>query len=624
MSIRPSLPDYLQQNLLVGDGAMATWLYQQGISIGICVEELCLSEPELVKDVHRSYYAAGARLIETNTFAAHREALQRCGLADQVYRINWKAAVLAREAIGEAAFVVGSMSSVKAGRVGEVRMRGYREQFEEQAAALLSGPIDGLMLETFFDLEELLLAVQVIRPMTDLPLIAQLACLEVGRTRDGYSLSEAFAQLWAAGVEIAGLNCRLGPAEILRCLEQSLVPEGLLLSVFPNAGRLGLTDGEYRYASGPEYFGRQALRFREQGVRLIGGCCGTDPAHIREVAKALQGLPPLPRINPPVVTGMAEKRVPAVEVGEHPPTILDRLASGYAVIVEFDPPKDFNIEGYLQGAACLQAAGADAVTMADNSLAQIRMSNLALGAIVKQRLGIDPLVHITCRDRNLLGQQSHLMGLHALGIHQVLVVTGDPTRYGDLPGSSSVFDVSSFELIRMVKQLNQGISFSGKQLDQRARFIVGAAFNPHVTNFDKAIARLEKKVEAGADFIMTQPVYDAAMLRLIREHTRHLPVPVFIGIMPLTSGRNAEFLHNEVPGIRLTDEVRGRLRELSGEAGRQEGLAIATELLLEAMHYFRGIYLITPFAYYEMTAALTRLCREKAEEQWIADSSYNG
>jgi len=267
----------------------------------------------------------------------------------------------------------------------------------------------------------------------------------------------------------------------------------------------------------------------------------------------------------------------------------------------------------MAGAAALKEAQADALTMADNSLAVSRMSNMAVGALVKERIGIRPLVHIACRDRNLIGTQSHMMGLHALGIDHVLAVTGDPARFGDLPGSSSVYDMTSFEIIRMIKQLNEGISFSGKPLRQRARFVVGAAFNPNVKYLDKAIRRLEKKVEAGADFIMTQPVYDPRLIERIADETRHIPVPIFIGIMPLASGRNAEFLHNEVPGIQLADRVRERMRGLEGDDGRREGLAIARELLDAAMERFNGIYLITPFMLYEMTVELTRyVCRKAA------------
>jgi methionine synthase I (cobalamin-dependent)/5,10-methylenetetrahydrofolate reductase len=605
------LKEHLRENLIVGDGAMATYLYQQGVPVGLCYEELCLTRPDLILEVHRAYFEAGARLLETNTYGANRERLTRYGLEGKVTRINRAAVRLAREAAGNEAFVAGAIGSVLAGRVPRYDRDEYRDMYEEQATALLHAGADAILLETFLDLEELLLAVEVIRPLTEVPLIAQLALLEVGRTRDGYPLTEAFRRLQEAGVDGVGLNCRLGPAECLRSLEQAAVPEDVYLSAFPNAGRLGITDGEYRYKSSPEYFRESALRLREQGVRLIGGCCGTTPQHIRAMAEALRGLSPLPRINPEGASLERDSVPLAVQPPRKEPAITEKVEAERTVIVEYDPPRDLDIARFLHGATRLKEAGADVITLADNSMATARMSNMALGAILKSR-GIEPLVHVTCRDRNLIGQQSHLMGLWALGIDQVLVVTGDPTRIGDLPGSSSVYDVSSFDLIRMVKQLNEGISFSGKPLKQRARFVVGAAFNPHVHNLEAAVRRLEKKVEAGADFVMTQPVYDPETIGRIHEATRHVGIPVFIGIMPLTGFRNALFLHNEVPGIKIAPEVMERMRRCRGkEESRREGVAIARELVDAALEHFRGIYLITPFFHWRMTAELTRHIRER-------------
>ncbi|MEJ8545361.1 bifunctional homocysteine S-methyltransferase/methylenetetrahydrofolate reductase [Brevibacillus borstelensis] len=608
---KKDLRAYLQDNLLIGDGAMATQLYRTGVPVGVSFEELCLSNPRLVHDVHKAYYDAGARLLETNTFGANRDALSRYGLEHKVTRINRAAVAIAREAAKEDAFVVGSIGSILAGRVRQKAMDEFRDQFEEQAIALIHAGVDGLILETFLDVEEMLLAIEVIRPLTGQPLICQLATLEVGRTRDGYTLTEAFSLLQKAGADIVGLNCRLGPAEILRSYEQVQVPEGALLSAFPNAGRLGLTDGEYAYKSSPEYFAESAMRLREQGVRLLGGCCGTTPDHVEAMADALKGLAPQKRVNP-----SATEREPSHSSynvrDRQKPSIVERVKTGTTIIVEFDPPKDLDTESFLQGCCELHKAGADSITLADNSLANVRMSNMALGAIMKSQYGMDPLIHIACRDRNLIGQQSHLMGLHALGIDQVLVVTGDPSRFGDLPGASSVFDVTSFDLIRMVKQLNEGISFSGRPLKQKAQFIVGAAFNPNVRQIDAAIKRLEKKVEAGADFIMTQPVYDAEAIRLVYESTKHINIPVFIGIMPLTSQRNAEFLHNEVPGIKLSDEALERMRKVKGEEARQEGIKMAKELLDAAIPVFNGIYLITPFNYYAMSVELIQYVRQKS------------
>ncbi|MBN6186839.1 bifunctional homocysteine S-methyltransferase/methylenetetrahydrofolate reductase [Aneurinibacillus sp. BA2021] len=606
---KENLKAYLDDHLLIGDGAMATWLYQLGVPIGVCYEELNLSNPDLIRTVHRSYYEAGARFIQTNTYGANRETLSRHGLQDSVGRINRAAVQVARNAVGADAYVVGGIGSINGGRVrntGEIST--YGEQYEEQASALLEGGVDAILLETFLDVDELLLALDVIRPLTDLPIITQLATIEVGRTRDGHTLTRAFDALTKAGADVVGLNCRMGPAEILRSVENAVVPADTPLSVFPNAGRLAMSDGEYSYASVPQYFGESALRFRAQGARLIGGCCGTTPEHIRMMAQVLAEREPLPRVNPIRAVEEEEETAPIRVVSPpRPAGIVDTVKQRHTVIVELDPPRDLDTDKFLKGTEALRNAGADAITLADNSLATTRMSNMALGSLMKMKFGAEPLLHIACRDRNLIGQQSHLMGLHALGINQVLVITGDPARFGDLPGSSSVFDVSSFDLIRMIKQLNAGYSFSGKPLKQQANFVVGAAFNPHVRQFDAALRRLEKKVEAGADYIMTQPVYDIEMIERIHEGTKHLAIPIFIGVMPLTGSRNAEFLHNEVPGIRLSDEARARMRMFeSGPEARTEGVAIARELVDAAMEYFNGIYLITPFFYYEMTAELTR------------------
>jgi homocysteine S-methyltransferase len=604
---------------------MATLLYLQGNAIGASTEELCLTEPDWVRDTHLAYLEAGATVIETNSYAANRDSLARYGLETRTTRINRASVQIARQALelsGRDAFVVGSIGSILAGRVRGTAWEEYRDIYEEQAVALLHEGVDGVILETFYDLEELLLALDVIRPLaasSGTPIIAQLSLIEVGRTRDGYELTEAFRQLEAAGVDAAGLNCRLGPAEILGSLEKAIVPEGLPITVYPNAGRLGMIDGKVQYKSNAAYFGDYAGRLVDQGVGLIGGCCGTSPEHIKAIAESVAGRRRVPRVNPVLATRIekvetAEREKPRIEL---PPTpsIVDLVQQRHTIIVEYDTPRDLDIEKYITGSRALQEAGADCITLADNSLATTRVSNMALGAILKRELGIEAMAHVACRDRNLIGQQSHLLGLHALGLNQVLVITGDPARVGDLPGATSVFDLSSFDLIRMVKQLNEGIAFSGRRMKNQARFVVGAAFNPHVRNLEPAIARLERKVEAGADFIMTQPVYDVETLLTIREATQHIPIPIFIGIMPLTGQRNAEFLHNEVPGIKIAESTLERIKRFEGEAARHEGVQIAKELLDVAVQHYNGLYLITPFNYYDMTVELTRYAREITSAQ---------
>ena len=616
--MRPDLRTALQTRTRVGDGAMGTYLYQLGVPIGVSFEEYNLINPELIADVHRRYIAAGAEVIETNTFSAQRMKLARFGLEKKTEQINAEGVKIARSVAGDKAYVVASVGSVKAGQRKDVRPSQVRRDFEEQLGALIAAGADGVMLETFTELEEMSLALSIIRKMSDLPVICQFAVGDAARTHDGVPLADAFKRLKAEGADVIGFNCRSGPVGILRALEALPGELGLPLSAFPNAGLPEYVDGKVVYPASPDYFGTIARRFADAGVRLFGGCCGTTPEHVAAIAAALQDYEPsAPEESAPGDQAPAriEIAAPAAPPPAQEPTLVDLVRRRHTVIVELDPPRDLDVSRFMAGAEALKAAGADALTMADNSLAVTRMSNMALGALVKQRVGIRPLVHIACRDRNLIGTQSHMMGFDALGIDHVLAVTGDPAKFGDLPGASSVYDLTSFEIIRMIKQLNEGIAFSGKPLKQKAKFVIGAAFNPNVKYLDKAVQRLEKKVEAGADFIMTQPVYDAELIEKIAEATKHIRIPIFLGIFPLASGRNAEYLHNEVPGIQLSDEVRRRMHGLEGPEGRAEGVAIAKELLDTAMKHFNGIYLMTPFLFYEMTAELTRYVVAKRTKQ---------
>jgi len=609
--MKRNLREALRNTILTGDGAMGTYLYQQGFPVGVSYEEFNTTRPEAIGRVHRLYYEAGARLIETNTFSANRERLAVYGLENEVAAINRAGVRIARASVGADAYVVGAVGSIRSGRRSAGLGTGeLRAALEEQIGALLEEGVDGILLETFYELEEMLLALRLVRGADTVPVICQFAVEGAARTQDGVSLRDAFARLADEGADVVGFNCRSGPNGILRAIDDLGGGSPLPLSVFPNAGTPDYVDGTYTYSAEPAYFADMARRFADRGARIVGGCCGTTPAHVAAVAAALGGYAPSPEHAATPAAESAAK--PRIEVAPEPasaaaaePPITAIVAERHTVIVELDPPRDLDIRRFMAGAAALKEAGADALTLADNSLAVTRMSNLALASLVKERTGLRPLVHIACRDRNLIGTQSHMMGLDALGIDHVLAVTGDPARFGDLPGSSSVYDLTSFEMIRMIKQLNEGVAFSGKPLKQRASFVVGAAFNPNVKYLDKAIQRLEKKIESGADYIMTQPVYDPALIERIAESVRHLSVPVFIGIMPLASGRNAEYLHNEVPGIQLSDEVRARMAGLEGEAGRAEGVRIAEELLDTAVRHFHGIYLITPFLNYDMTARLT-------------------
>ncbi|MFF2484136.1 bifunctional homocysteine S-methyltransferase/methylenetetrahydrofolate reductase [Paenibacillus sp. NPDC058071] len=623
---KANLREALKQRILPGDGAMGTYLYQMGFPVGVSYEEFNLLRPEVIESVHRKYYEAGARVIETNTFSANPEKLAFHGLDGETEAINRAGVRIARSAIGSDAYVVGAVGAIRAGKLKQVRTAKLREAYERQMAALLEEGADGLLLETFYDFDEMLLALSVARKLSDVPVICQFSAEDVGRTQDGTPLHEAFTRLTQAGADVVGFNCRTGPNGLLRAIDSIGGPVELPLSVFPNAGIPDYVDGKYSYSAGPDYFAETARRFADRGARIIGGCCGTTPEHVAAMAQALQNYVPIagdeaasvsvavaPQPESILVTSeRSEQTASSNEASgadadgvSGTPSIVDLVQQRHTVIVELDPPRDLDITKFMAGAAALKACGADAITMADNSLAVTRMSNLALAALVQEKVGLRPLVHLACRDRNLIGTQSHMMGLDALGIDHVLAVTGDPARFGDLPDSSSVYDLTSFEMIKMIKQLNEGIAFSGKPLKQKAKFVVGAAFNPNVKHLDKAVQRLERKIKSGADYIMTQPVYDPALIEQIADATKHLPVPVFIGLMPLASGRNAEYLHNEVPGIQLSDEVRRRMAGLEGEAGRAEGVRISKELLDVMTAHFKGIYLMTPFMFYDMAVQLT-------------------
>ncbi len=596
---------HLQHDLLIADGAMGTMIYSQGVALSQSFDQLNLTQPGLILGIHRAYVQAGAQALETNSFTANRKRLARYGLEKSVREINLAAVRLARSAAGEQAYVLASLGPVRDRASEEMETAEIRSLFAEQIAALVEGQPDALIFETFTVVSELEIAVEEARRLSAIPIIAQVVADEEGYTSDGQHLTAIFKRLRALGAAVVGINCAKGPAGILKALREVPLEEGLLLSAFPNAGLPAYVDGRYIYLSTPEYFGEAALKLRQQGVRLIGGCCGTTPEHIQAIAASLRGLPPV------------KDKIISVRPAPPPPNLqeiitpdfLTKVKTRPAIIVELDPPRDLDFEPILQGARELKRAGIDALTMADSSLGITRMSNLALGALIKQKVDLPLIIHLACRDRNLVGLQSELMGLHALGLHTVLALTGDPAKFGDQPGATSVFDLNSFGLVEMIKRMNQGIAFSGRAMKQGTRFVVGVAFNPNVDRIETQVRRLHKKVQAGADFVMTQPIFDWRMAQELHAATRDLDIPVFIGIMPLVSGRNADFLHNEVPGIRVPEKIRKRLFRFEGERARREGVTIAAEVLESVLDYFNGIYLITPFVRYEMCLELIEKCR---------------
>ncbi len=621
------LIDELHSRVLCGDGAMGTSLMELADApIDRCLEEFCLSAPDLVAKIHRQYLDAGARVIETNSFGANPARLARHGLETRTRELNAAAVRLAQRAAAgrKGVYIAGSVGPLGL-TADEARERNIdrADAYRDQIGALLDAGVDLIFFETFLDLDEILLALGVQRGLTtDTPALCSLACSEEGRLPGGATITEAFARLRESGAAVVGVNCLNGPQATLKLLEHIPLEPGQLLSAYPNAGYPKYHEGRFLYYTAPEYFAKVAQEMVGQGACLVGGCCGTGPSQIAAMAAALRDLVPVTSkafvrpIEPPPGSFPAAK----VRIAAAPPSpdasepeeesILDRIAQGKTVVItELDPPKTLDLDKFLVGAKALTDAGCDAITLADNSLAILRVSNLAMGALLKARYGIMPLLHVSCRDKNLLGLQSELMGLAALGIRHVLPLTGDPAKVGDHPGAKSVYDVTSVQLIGIINRLNEGFNHVGKSVKQATRFVTGCTFNPNAKHLDAQIARLERKLAAGARYVMTQPVFDPALVKTVAERTASLGVPIFMGVWPLLNGRQAEFLHNEVPGILIPDAVREKIAGKEGAEGRKMGIELAKEVCRAALDHFPGVYLITPFLNYELTVELSVFAR---------------
>ena len=598
----------LNSSVLCGDGAMGTELMSSGVPLEVCFEELNVSAPELVSRIHDSYVQAGARLIETNTFGANAARLAKHGLQSRVQELNHAAIRLARKSIGQRPIYLAA----SVGPLGiadpetEFQDIDRADLFKEQAQAILDAEADLVFLETFMDFNEIQVALNAVRSLdAKIPVICSMVCSEEGRLPSSLPIVQAFRELIRLGANVVGVNCVTGPHAMVRILRR--IPIEFPLSAFPNAGYPRYHDGRFLYNAAPEYFADAAKEFVAQGAGLIGGCCGVGPEHIRAMAKAIAGLKPVR--SKPVVQWVAE---PELAAARRPveTSLLDLMDKGQTVVVtELDPPKTMVLEKYFAAARALIDAGSDAITLADNSLAILRVSNLAIGAILKQQYNIMPLLHVSCRDKNLIGLQSELMGIAALGIRHILPLTGDPAKFGDQPGASSVYDVNSIQLMEIISGLNKGYNFAGKNIKYPTDFVMGCTFNPNAKNLDAQVARLERKIAAGARYVMTQPVFDPALVQQMQARTKHLGIPILTGVWPLLNARQAEFLHHEVPGIIIPDHIRARMAATEGPEGRRQGVEIAKDVVRAALDYFPGIYLITPFLAYDTTAELAQFAR---------------
>jgi methionine synthase / methylenetetrahydrofolate reductase(NADPH) len=603
------LLERLAQGPLIADGAMGTLLYERGIPFDQCFDELNRSRPELIEAVHRDYLVAGAELIETNTFGSNAIRLAAHGLEDQarlLARQGVKVARAAREIVGVNAFVAGSVGPL--GRslepFGQITVADAERHFLSTAEGLIEGGCDCFILETFQDLNEILAALRAVRRVTlDVPVIAQMTFGNDGKTLYGHTPALAVQMLRQAGASVIGVNCGVGPQATLEVLEQMVqVAEGTPISAMPNAGLPQLHAGRFLYLASPDYFAEFAARAVDLGVRLVGGCCGTTPAHVRAMRERLASHLPAEKLAPGADVRVLEKPPAPVELASEAPepSLLTKLRQKFVVSVEIDPPRGINTRKVLEGARLMAERGVDAINIADSPMARIRMSAMALGyQICAQFPRVELILHFTTRDRNLMGLQSDLLGAHALGLRNILCLTGDPPSVGDYPNMTAVYDTDSMGLIRIVGQMNKGTDLAGTSIGAATRFAVGCGVNPTADNLDVELDRFRRKLDAGAQFVMTQPVYELdCWQRFLDRLGGTPPIPILIGILPLQSFRHAEFLHNEVPGIHVPDWIRARMHA-AGNEGQKVGVELARELLAQCKSLANGVYLMPSFGRYE-------------------------
>lgn len=605
-----SLKEALKNQILVADGAIGTILYSEGLDT--CPESYNLTHPNKIEQIHRSYIEAGADIIQTNTYGANFEKLQDFNLEHRVKEIHREAVQIAKRASNDHTFILGTVGGFRNIKKSNLSIEAIQYHTEIQIETLVNEGVDGILFETYYDLEELLAVLKDTKARYDIPIIAQLTASNTNYLRNGTPIPDALETLVKAGADVVGLNCHHGPYHMIKTFKHIDLPDHAYLSCYPNASLLDLEDNDLKYNNNSDYFSDAAKELVNQGVRLIGGCCGTTPEHIKKIKNVVKDLKPIKHKNViPIETKQYKRQ------NKEEPSIKELVQQRPTVIVELDTPKHLDTNKFFDGIQALEDVGVDAVTLADNSLASVRISNIAAASIIKQKYKIRPLVHLACRDRNLIGLQSHLMGLSLLGINDILTITGDPSKVGNFPGATSVFDVNSSGLAEIITQFNQGINADGDTLRSNTNFSVAGAFNPNVRRLEPAVKRLEKKIESGMEYFITQPIYEPEKVKEIYEATKHIDAPIFIGIMPITNYNNALFLHNEVPGIKLSDTVLNAFEKVKDDRDATRELSInLSKQLIDAVHqYFNGLYLVTPFLKYDLTVELANYSKLKTGTQ---------
>jgi homocysteine S-methyltransferase len=592
----------LEKRVLVCDGAMGTMLYAKGVFVNRSFDALNVAHPDLVGEVHREYVRAGADVLETNTFGANRLKLAAFGLAEQLHAINVAGVRIARQAARDQAYVAGAIGplGIRIEPWGKIGVDEAEAHFREQAEALLAGAVDLFILETFRDLNEIGAAIAAVRSVSDLPIVAQMTTEEDGNTLDGTPPEKFAPALVARGATIVGLNCSVGPAPMLETIDRIEQSVQVPLSAQPNAGRPRDIEGRTIYLSSPEYMASYARRFVAQGVRLVGGCCGTTPEHIRQIRRAVQAVAHAPATErPPGTTVVAVEPPAAAPV---PRTEKSRMAHALArgtfvLAVELPPPVGYDAASAIACAQRLKICGVDVVTISDGPRGGARMSALSLAVLVQQQAGIEPVLQYACRDRYLLGMQSDLLGAHAIGLRNLLIFTGDPRKSGDYSDATVVFDVDSIGLTNAVSRLNRGCDVGGQAIGAPTAFHIGVIANPGAPSLEEEVRRFEYKAEAGAEFAVTPPVYDLDAFDEFRRRTAHVPVPIIASVRPFDSLLHAEYLANELPNIRVPEVLLARMRRADGpEAAVAEGNAIAGEIARELRSRAQGLQVGGPMA----------------------------
>ncbi|MDK8288233.1 MAG: bifunctional homocysteine S-methyltransferase/methylenetetrahydrofolate reductase [Staphylococcus lugdunensis] len=581
----------LQNNVLVADGAIGTIFYSEGLDT--CPEAYNLTHPDKVERIHRSYIEAGADVIQTNTYGANFEKLKPFGLEHKVKEIHKAAVKIAKRAATKNTFILGTVGGFHGIKQDDISLSTIQYHTENQIDTLIEEGVDALLFETYYDLDELKRIVTWTKRNYDIPVVAQLTASNTTYLVDGTEINDALAQLVTCGADVVGLNCHHGPHHMEKSFSHIALPDNAYLSCYPNASLLDIENSEFKYSDNAQYFGAVAEKLIEQGVRLIGGCCGTTPQHIHYIKSSVSHLSPVNHKKViPIHKKSNQRRTDSIKQ-----SLTSKVKQGPTVIVELDTPKHLDTDLFFENIGKLDAAHIDAVTLADNSLATVRISNIAAASLIKQRYDIEPLVHITCRDRNLIGLQSHLLGLSLIGVNEILAITGDPSKVGHLPGSTNVYDVNSKGLTELALRFNQGINTDGDALKKHTNFNIAGAFDPNVRKLDGAVKRLEKKIASGMSYFITQPVYSKEKIIQVYEATKHLNIPIFIGIMPIASYNNALFLHNEVPGIKMSESVLNQFKAVKDDKEKTKELSLRlSKDLIDTVHqYFNGLYIITPF-----------------------------